>query len=268
MPSAEAFAPCCLTVAGSDSGGNAGVQADLRAFHAYGVHGCTVFTALTAQNPGGVYGVLDVPPGFVGRQLDAVFGAYAVRAIKTGMFSSAGAAEALAERLGAMDARPPLVVDPVMVATCGASLAGDEVKRTILGRLLPFAALITPNIPEAEAICGAAGSQEDLAKRIYETYGTPALVKGGHAAGCGEMADCLCDADGIHVYSAPAVVNPASTHGTGCSLAAAIAAAMALGMPLRAAVASAKAYVRAAIAASHSVGPRAAVLGFAVPAEL
>ena len=255
---------CCLTVAGSDSGGNAGVQADLRAFHAYGVHGCTVFSALTAQNPSGVSGVLPVPPDFVAAQLDAVLGAYPVAAAKTGMFAEPEAVAAVAERFAAHRGIA-LVVDPVMVATSGAALADAPAIEAVKRLLMPLATVITPNIPEAEALCGAppgAVPQDGLARRLYGLFGVPVLVKGGHLAG-GEAEDCLFDGRELLHFSLPRIVNPASTHGTGCSLAAAIAAELALGRPLPDAVAGAKAYVRDAIASSAEMAPGCAVLGFA-----
>ena len=143
------FHPCCLTIAGSDSGGNAGVQADLRAFHAYGLHGCTAFAALTAQNPFGVSAIHAVPPDFVAAQLDAVLGVYNIRALKTGMLADAAAIEVVADRI-ARHSEIAKVVDPVMVATSGAKLISDDAVATLTARLLPCATLITPNLPEAE----------------------------------------------------------------------------------------------------------------------
>ena len=150
-----AISPCCLTIAGSDSGGNAGVQADLRAFHAYGLHGCTVFAALTAQNPFGVSAIHAIPADFVAAQLDAVLGVYEIRALKTGMLSDPAAIEAIADRLAA---HPEIakVIDPVMIATSGARLVTEETMSVIKNRLLPLATMMTPNLPEAEALCGVA----------------------------------------------------------------------------------------------------------------
>lgn len=255
--------PCCLTIAGSDSGGNAGVQADLRAFHAFDVHGCTVFTALTAQNPGGVRDVrlLDAP--FVAAQLDAVLDAYAVKAAKTGMCGSPAAIETIA---GKLSAKPEirLVVDPVMVATSGASLAADESIAAMTGLLFPVASLVTPNIPEAQALCGAGGvsAPDELARRFFGRFGRPVLVKGGHATGRFAV-DCCYDGHELRKYSLPVVENPVSTHGTGCTLSAAIAACIALGCAVPDAIEKAKRHVRDAIAASAPVGPSAGVLGFA-----
>ncbi len=263
--------PCCLTIAGSDSGGNAGVQADLRAFHAYGLHGCTVFAALTAQNPFGVSAIHAVPADFVAAQLDAVLGVYSIAALKTGMLADAEAIEAIAERLSA-HAEIAKVIDPVMIATSGARLVGDAAMQAITRRLMPLATLITPNLPEAEALCGSAISPDaqragdaahaaELARRLNGMYGCAVLVKGGHGAE-GAAVDVLFDGRETREFSLPWVRNPISTHGTGCSLAAALAAELALGRDLAGAVEGAKRYVHAAIAGSYLVGRDCGVLGF------
>lgn len=263
--------PCALTIAGSDSGGNAGVQADLRTFHAYGLHGCTVFAALTAQNPFAVTAVHDVPPDFVAAQLDAVLGVYSIRALKTGMLSSAAVIEAVADRL----ARHPeilKVIDPVMMATSGARLIAPDATAALMRLLLPLATLITPNLPEAEALAGEtldpalrdadADRAENLARTLHGRFGCAVLVKGGHGAG-GESVDVLFDSVAVHRFSLPRIANPVSTHGTGCSLAAALAAELSLGHELPTAVAGAKAYVHDAIRTSYFVGDGCGVLGFA-----
>ena len=269
------ISPCCLTVAGSDSGGNAGVQADLRAFHAYGLHGCTVFAALTAQNPFGVTAIHGVPVDFVAAQLDAVLGVYAIRALKTGMLSDPAAIEAIADRLAA---HPEIakVVDPVTVATSGARLVPEAALRTICDRLLPLATLITPNLPEAEMLCGRAvgdpnaeragdaAHAEELARRIHGRYGCAVLVKGGHGANA-EAVDVLFDGREARAFALPWVERPVSTHGTGCSLSAALAAELALGRDLATAVTGAKRHVHAAIAAACWVGLDCGVLGFVPP---
>lgn len=267
-----AISPCCLTIAGSDSGGNAGVQADLRAFHAYGLHGCTVFAALTAQNPAGVSAIHAVPADFVAAQLDAVLGVYEIRALKTGMLADPAAIEVVAGRIAS---HPEIakVIDPVMIATSGARLVSDDAVAALTKRLLPLATLVTPNLPEAEALCGVAvdpaegraadsNHARELAERLYEKFGCAVLVKGGH--GSGSMAvDVLFDGKSFEEFSMPWVANPVSTHGTGCSLAAALAAELALGHDLSAAVRGAKAYVHDAIARSYLVGENCGVLGFA-----
>ena len=263
--------PCCLTVAGSDSGGNAGVQADLRAFHCYGLHGCTAIAALTAQNPHGVSAVQGVSPEFVAAQLDAVLGVYNVRAMKTGILSDPAVVEVVTDRL-AGHGEIAKVVDPVMIATSGARLASQEAVTAMIEMLFPLAALVTPNLPEAEVICGvdsasAAGRAadvaraRDLARRIFEKHGCAALVKGGHGTNASAV-DVLYDGEDFAEFSMPWVVEPVSTHGTGCSLAAALAAELALGRKLRDAVAGAKRYVHAAIVNGFSVGRDCGVLGF------
>ena len=252
---------CCLTVAGSDSGGNAGMQADLRAFHCYGLHGCTAVSAVTAQNPDGVSAVFGVPPDIVAAQLDAVLGMYSIRAAKTGMLADASVIEVVADRLGGR-ADIAKVVDPVMVATSGARLATSEAVAAMKRLLLPVATVVTPNLPEAEMLCGGAAPAREMAKRLYGTYGCAALVKGGHGSGA-DAVDVLCDGGEIFEFSLPRIANPVSTHGTGCSLAAALAAELALGHGLPDAVAGAKRYVRAAIENAYLVGERCGVLGFA-----
>ena len=276
----NAINPCCLTIAGSDSGGNAGVQADLRVFHAFGMHGCTVFSAMTAQNPSEVAAIHLLPTDFVAAQLDAVLGVYDIRALKTGMLSSAEAIEVVADRLS----RHPgikKVVDPVMIATSGARLISDDATEALEKRLLPLATVITPNLPEAHVLAGD-GDAADLARRegnadtarrlaaaLGERFGCAVLVKGGHGTGLSAV-DVLYEPDragdsdgGFSEYSMPWIENPASTHGTGCSLAAALAAGLAMGRDLRTAVAGAKRYVYDAIRTSYFVGPDGcAVLGF------
>lgn len=265
--------PCVLTIAGSDSGGNAGVQADLRAFHCYGLHGCTVFTALTAQNPGGVRSVLPVPASFVADQLEAVFEMYAVRALKTGMLATAEAIEAVARKLEALP-RVKKVVDPVMVATSGARLISDEAVEALKARLLPLATLITPNLPEAEALLGrpvAPGADMgEAARALARRFGCAVLVKGGHAVERGAAPrggpvrvaeDVLFDGRRLRVFSRPVLAHPVSTHGTGCSLAAALAAELARGASLARAVAGAKNFVYEAIRLSYHIGKNCGVLG-------
>ena len=262
MKSQEVFG-CCLTIAGSDSGGNAGVQADLRAFHAYALHGCTVLTALTAQNPAGVAAIHTLPAGFVAAQLDAVLGMYAIRALKTGMLAEPAVIEAVAERLE-RHGEIAKVVDPVMVATSGARLITPAAAEVLATRLLPLATLVTPNLPEAEALCGHPASARELAREINGRYGCAVLVKGGHATGA-ESVDVFFDGRTWREFSLPRVADPVSTHGTGCSLAAALAAELALGHDLETAVAGAKRYVHAAISRSYLVGRDCGVLGFADP---
>jgi hydroxymethylpyrimidine/phosphomethylpyrimidine kinase len=256
--------PCCLTIAGSDSGGNAGVQADLRTFHAYKLHGCTVFTALTAQNPDGVYAINEIAADFVSAQLDAVLGTYSIAALKTGMLGSAGVVEAVVDRLKAFPAIFK-VVDPVMVATSGAELAGAATRIAMEEQLLPLATLITPNIPETEALSGrAVESLEDIrdaAKCLYDKFGAAVLIKGGHQMrNTGEAEDILFDGKEYSSFSLPRIENPISTHGTGCTLSAAIASELALGRSLKEAVKGAKNYVYQSIEKSYLVGENCGVL--------
>lgn len=251
---------CCLTIAGSDSGGNAGVQADLRAFHAYGLHGCTVFAALTAQNPFGVSAIHAVPADFVGAQLDAVLGTYDIRALKTGMLAEPEVIEIVADRL-AKHPEIAKVVDPVMIATSGAKLISDAAIDVLKTQLLPLATLMTPNIPEAEVLCGRSASARELAKDLHGRFGCAVLVKGGHGEGP-DAVDVLYDGRDFCEFTMPRIENPVSTHGTGCSLAAALAAELTLGHDLATAVTGAKRYVYKAIGNSHLVGKGCGVLGF------
>jgi len=265
--------PCVLTIAGSDSGGNAGVQADLRAFHCYGLHGCTAFAALTAQNPRGVRSVLPVPASFLADQLDAVFEMYAVKALKTGMLATAEAIETVAACFAAHP-RVKKVVDPVMVATSGARLIPDEAVEAMTRLLLPRATLVTPNLPEAEVLLGRpvlpGADMQAAARELSRRFGCAVLVKGGHAvepgaarrAGAGDVAeDVLFDGRRVHVFARPVIAHPVSTHGTGCTLAAALAAELALGASLADAVAGAKDFVHEAIRLSYRIGKACGVLG-------
>lgn len=257
---------CALTIAGSDSGGNAGIQADLRMFHSYGVHGCCVLTALTAQNPFTVSGIATVDAEFVAKQLDAILDVYSIRALKTGMLSCAPVIQTVAERLnGRSDILK--IIDPVMVATSGAKLLDPDAVGALENALLPLADLVTPNIPEAEILSGLTVTNRarlrDAAKTIFEKHGCAVLVKGGHALNdiaLGE--DTLYDGNEFRSFVLPPIHAPLSTHGTGCSLSAALAAEMALGHDLTAAVAGAKKAVHAAIKNAYPVGPGCGVLGF------
>ncbi len=260
-----------LTIAGSDSGGNAGIQADLRTFHGFGVHGCTAIAALTAQNPLGVTGVLTADADFLGKQLDAIFACYTVGAIKTGMLANSELIEAAVSRLAEHSAIPT-EVDPVMVATSGARLMEDRAVETLKCRLIPLATLLTPNWPEAEVLLGRPLTERGeailAARELAARYGCAILLKGGHdAVNPGE--DLLCIGDRLIALSTQVVTDPLSTHGTGCTLSSAIAASLALGRGLEAAVVEGKAYVYEAIRTGRVIGPFAAVLGMPtrVPVE-
>lgn len=245
--------PIALTIAGSDSGGGAGIQADLKTFAALGVHGTSVIACLTAQNPNAVIGAVAVEAGFVQKQLEAVFAELRPAAVKTGMLFSAEIIRTVQEFLA--KEKPALVVDPVMVSTSGARLlkANAVVEMKKLFRL---AAVITPNLDETEVLIGRPLKEpEDLriaARELSDEYGCAVLVKGGHLQ-TNEAVDFFCDRNSELMLSAPRVKGVA-THGTGCTYAAAIAAALAKGIKLEKAVAAAKEYVTRAIAQSVRVG--------------
>ena len=256
---------CALTIAGSDSGGNAGIQADIRAFHAFGAHACAVITALTAQNPFGVRNVAVSDPAIVTDQTDAVLEEYDVGAIKTGMLANAPVIRAVAESLRRHGYAGKIMVDPVMVATSGAKLLSDDAVGAMKELMLPLAALATPNLQEAETILGATvnsrSEMEAAAEEISKRHGCAVFVKGGHNLSAPGADDVLYAGGRIRWYSLPRIANPLSTHGTGCSLSAAIAAALACGADLEEAVGLGKQYVHDAIANAAYVGPRATVLG-------
>jgi hydroxymethylpyrimidine/phosphomethylpyrimidine kinase len=246
--------PRLLTIAGSDSGGGAGIQADLKTFAAHGAYGMSAITALTAQNTREVRSVLAVPPEMVAAQIDAVFDDLGVDAVKIGMLANAGIVRAVAARLAA-HAGPPVVLDPVMVAKGGEPLLADEAVDALLTELLPLATLVTPNLPELERLTGrpAAGEEERRqAAAALAARGPAVLAKGGHAAG-EEVVDLLLAAGRLHRYANPRLATRA-THGTGCTLSAAIAARLAAGDELPAAVAGAIAYLRGAMAAARALG--------------
>lgn len=249
-----------LTIAGSDSGGNAGVQADLRAFHTFGVHGCTVFTALTAQNPFGVRDILLPDPAFVGSQIDAVLETYGVMALKTGMLAAPEIIEVVAERLS-MNSRIPAIIDPVMVATSGARLLQEDAESVLKAKLLPLAYLLTPNLPEAEALADAPSADPaELARRLSDRYACSVLVKGGHSE-AHPAKDYFFDGNALYRISTPVIEDPLSTHGTGCSLSAAITASAACGHTMLDAVIDGKAYVYESIRTAVHVGEVCTVLG-------
>jgi hydroxymethylpyrimidine/phosphomethylpyrimidine kinase len=231
-----------LTIATSDSGGGAGIQADLKAFAAAGVHGSSVLVALTAQNTTAVTAVHELPPAFIREQLDAVFGDIGVDAAKTGMLFSHGIIETVAEFL---ERRPvPLVVDPVLIASSGAQLLQDDAVDVLLRRLFPLATVITPNLPEAETLTGRPGApRRELAERLVELGARAALVTGGH----GETAvDHLFD--GVeHVELPVERYDVRATHGAGCTHSATLAALLARGFSLAAAAAGASAAASAAV---------------------
>ena len=243
-----------LTIAGSDSSGGAGIQADIKTMTANGVYAMSAITALTAQNTTGVYGILEVTPEFLANQLDCIFTDIRPDAVKTGMVSSSALIEVIAQKLTQYKAKN-LVIDPVMVATSGAKLISDEAIETLKGKLLGLATLITPNIPEAQVLSGmdirTAEDMERAAKAIYEVYGCAVLCKGGHQLN--DANDLLYSKEGARWYHGRRIANP-NTHGTGCTLSSAIASNLAKGYSLDEAVERAKAYISGALAAMLDLG--------------
>ena len=216
--------PKCLTIAGSDSGGGAGIQADLKAFAAAGCFGTSAIVALTAQNTTGVSAVLEVEPGFVRAQLEVVFADIGVDAAKTGMLFLAPVIETVADVLG--EHPVPLVVDPVMVASSGARLLEEDAVQTLVGRLFPLATVVTPNLAEAEALAGQ-GTKRELAERLVGLGAPAAIVTGGH----GEPVDHLFDGE-RHVEIPVERHDSGATHGAGCTHSATLAALLARGLSL------------------------------------
>ena len=243
-----------LTIAGSDSSGGAGIQADIKTMTANSVYAMSAITALTAQNTTGVYGILEVTPEFLANQLDCIFTDIRPDAVKTGMVSSSALIEVIAQKLTQYKAKN-LVIDPVMVATSGAKLISDEAIETLKGKLLGLATLITPNIPEAQVLSGmdirTAEDMERAAKAIYEAYGCAVLCKGGHQLN--DANDLLYSKEGARWYQGRRIANP-NTHGTGCTLSSAIASNLAKGYSLDEAVERAKAYISGALAAMLDLG--------------
>ncbi len=241
-----------VTIAGSDSGGGAGIQADLKTFSALGVYGASVIAALTAQNTRGVSGIHDVPPAFVTAQIDAVFSDLKADAVKIGMLSNAGVIAAVAEGLARHRARN-IVLDPVMVATSGDRLLDPAAMDALRNTLIPRARIITPNLPEAAALLDAPvavteAEMQTQAERLLAAGAQAVLMKGGHGAGP-EAVDLLVTPDATTRFVA-ARIDTKNTHGTGCTLSSAVAAGLAKGLSLTEAVRAAKDCVTAAIAAS------------------
>ena len=255
--------PVALTIAGSDSSGGAGIQADLKTFAALGVYGASVITALTAQNTQGVTGIHLVPPEFVTAQIDAVFADLDVGAVKIGMVAQLATIEAIAAALARLSPAH-VVLDPVMVATSGDRLLSADAVEALRTKLIPRASILTPNLPEAAALLDEpiATSEAAIAEqgRRLVALGCPAvLIKGGHGQGT-ESVDYLVDRDSVTALPAPRIATQ-NTHGTGCSLSSAIAAALAKGEDMASAVHGAKVWISAAIAQSdrftvgHGHGP-------------
>jgi len=248
--------PIALTIAGSDSGGGAGIQADLKTFAALGVHGTSAIACLTAQNPRRVLGVEPSSPKILRQQIEAVFAELRPAAIKTGMLFSVENISVVADFFKRIKGGK-LVVDPVMVATSGARLLKPAAEKTLKEKLLPLATLVTPNLDEAEILSGQKiRSPEDLrraVRTIVRRFGCAALVKGGHLKQCREAIDVFFDGETELLLSAP-FVKGVSTHGTGCTYSAAICAALALGHDLPHAVEIGKNFITDAISGSYKIG--------------
>jgi hydroxymethylpyrimidine kinase/phosphomethylpyrimidine kinase len=271
-----------LTIAGSDSGGGAGIQADLKTFSACGVYGASVITAVTAQNLDGVSAIQAVKTAVVEKQLRAVLEGYPVRAVKTGMLFSREIIGVVADVLGSYP-RIPLVIDPVFAATSGSRLIKPQAIRALCERLFPLAALVTPNIPEAEFLCsGPIGSLDDLREAgamLCDYYGVPFLMKGGHLNGAavrkaaspcgaavrkaaspwGAAIDMLFDGKVINTYRAD-FIGKVNSHGSGCTLSAAVAASLAGGNNLPTAVSFAKAFITDSLLQAHELRPGTKVI--------
>jgi hydroxymethylpyrimidine/phosphomethylpyrimidine kinase len=244
--------PAALTIAGSDSGGGAGIQADLKTFSALGVYGASVITALTAQNTLGVQGVMGVPPDFVGRQIDSVLSDIDVKAIKIGMLADSAIIRAVREGLMRHEPRP-VVLDPVMVAASGDPLLQEDAVAAIVSELFPLSALVTPNLHEAARLTGEPMARDEAAMRLQgemlvRAGAAAVLVKGGHGEG-EEALDLLVTTAGVTRFSRPRLATR-NVHGTGCTLSSAIAAGLANGLGFIDAVGAAKEYVHEAIAQS------------------
>jgi hydroxymethylpyrimidine/phosphomethylpyrimidine kinase len=248
--------PTALTIAGSDSGAGAGIQADLKTFAAHGVYGTSAITALTAQNTLGVEGVHVVPDDFVTAQIEAVVSDLGCDAVKTGMLANATIVEAVAAAIESLEL-PNLVVDPVMVAKSGDHLLDEEAVHALRWTLLRLARVVTPNIPEAERITGLQNIVDEegmlrAARRMREMGARAVLIKGGHLSA--DALDLLLDDEGrVHLFRG-ARIETTSTHGTGCTLAAAIAASLARGTTLEEAVGTAKRFVAEAIRHAPRLG--------------
>ena len=244
-----------LSIAGSDSSGGAGIQADIKTIAAHHLFAETVVTALTAQNTLGVAAVHDVPPDFIGAQIDAVFSDIRPDAVKIGMVSTVGTIEAIAQGLSRWDASS-IVVDPVMVATSGARLIDEGALCALSELLLPRASVVTPNIPEAEVLVGSSIEDERAAERaarsLAERFGVAVLVKGGH--GAHDANDVLALPEGDTEWFRHAAVETTNTHGTGCTLSSAIACGLAIGLSIPESVARAKRYLTGALQAGLDLG--------------
>lgn len=243
-----------LTIAGSDCSGGAGIQADIKTITVHKMYAMSVITALTAQNTTGVYGILDAGADFVSSQMDCVFNDIRPDAVKIGMVSSAEIIHAIALKLREHGAGN-IVADPVMVATSGSRLLNEDASNALITELLPLADVITPNLPEAEVLCGFEikdeAGMERAALMLSDKLSTAVLIKGGHLTGSAD--DLLVDSEGSLWLRAPRVNNP-NNHGTGCTLSSAIACGLAGGMSVRDSVRAAKEYITGALEAGLNLG--------------
>lgn len=243
-----------LTIAGSDSSGGAGIQADIKTITAHKMYAMSAITALTAQNTTGVYGISEVSPEFVAQQIDCIFNDIRPDSVKIGMVSSSAIIETIVQKLKEHKAEN-IVVDPVMVATSGSKLISDEARDTLINKLLPIATVITPNIPESEVLCGFEIKDEDgmvrAAEKIAESFKGAILVKGGHLVN--DAIDLLYENGKSSWFSSERIDNP-NTHGTGCTLSSAIACNLAAGYSLEDSIRNAKEYLTGALRAMLDLG--------------
>ncbi|MXP65861.1 bifunctional hydroxymethylpyrimidine kinase/phosphomethylpyrimidine kinase [Roseomonas sp. M0104] len=262
-----------LIIAGSDSGGGAGIQADIKTCTALGAYAATAITALTAQDTLGVHGVHPVPPEFIRQQIRLGLEDIGADAVKTGMLGDSATIEAVCEALAAHGTPLPVVVDPVMVAKGGHHLLAEAAVETLKRRLLPFASIITPNLPEAEVLAGMpigeVAAMRTAAEKLLALGAPAVLLKGGHLPGP-RLVDLLATREGIEAFESDRIESR-HTHGTGCTLASAVAAGLAQGLGLRGAVVRARAYVQAALRTAPGLGKGHGPLNHAVtldPARL
>ncbi|MEM7052829.1 MAG: bifunctional hydroxymethylpyrimidine kinase/phosphomethylpyrimidine kinase [Acidobacteriota bacterium] len=246
-----------MTIAGSDSGGGAGIQADLKTFAAHGVYGMSVITAITAQNTRAVTAVHEVPAEVVAAQIDAVFADLGVDAVKIGMRASVPLVSTVAERLAAWleETAVPVVLDPVMVAKSGDALLRDDAVAALIEQLLPLATVVTPNLPEARRLTGVDGEDQESRRamaRALSARGPAALIKGGHGAG-DDLQDLLFDGREFRPFEHRRIATR-SDHGTGCTLSSALAARLGRGESLVTAVRGSIDYLRGALAAAYPLG--------------
>ena len=261
MKKQENYYPCALTIAGSDSGGGAGIQADLRTFSAIGVYGCSVITAVTSQNPRQLTKIDVMPPETVCSQLEAVLSCFHISAMKTGMLANADIIKATASMLKKYISVIPLVVDPVLISTTGKRLLEKKAEKTLKDELLPLATWITPNIPEAETLLDR--ELPDFASRvraaidIAERWNCSCILKTGHdLSDEGEASDIIVHKKRIYTIATPVIPDTTATHGTGCTLSSAIAGLIATGNNWRDCVCEAKAFVYGSILEAAMVGPK------------